>query len=526
MRRLLAIAMLAAGFALVGPPARAQAPITFYFGASAADTAVGLAPGATGTVPIRLSNPLFYSYGQYATGVRFIVHFDAAKIAVLGAAASTNGGFTAIDSTRIGTGTAMVAASGFVYGSDAEALQLVVQLQPGVTDGVYLWLETDSAQVYNYSYPPYGTHRIGAQSRIGMACHSSALWGDVDGNHQVDSRDALITLSAAVGLPVSGGFDLAQGDVDGDGLTNSRDALMMLSFSIGLGTSSSGPLNRVGIALIDACPGLTAPGETVVFTRNLGGGSGGLFRLDAAATAPVQLTSVPSDQWPRLNHAGTFIVFQCDSVGVSQVCRAGADGFGRVALTAHGGPVSQSQPDWAPGDTIIAYNAGGGYGIGWMDSTGANKVRNDTVTGTFGAALAVSRVGDTLAITNSGHFGLYAFPFGSPLSPALDANFGSIMYAAPIRWSPDGSTIATVNFQAGGILTLPRTGGVSSAPASAPKGIRAFDWGPQGIIFAMPDNDNVMSLWLLQGGFGGPLVRLTNPGTGHADDQPSFRRNP
>jgi hypothetical protein len=239
----------------------------------------------------------------------------------------------------------------------------------------------------------------------------------------------------------------------------------------------------------------------------------------------VQLTLVPSDQWPRLNHAGTFIVFQCDSVGVSQVCRTGADGFGRVSLTAHGGPVSQSQPDWAPGDTIIVYNAGGSYGIGRMDSTGANKFPIDTLPVVFGVALAVSRVGDTLAITNSGHFGIYAFPFGSPLSPPLDANFG-VTYGPPIRWSPDGGTIATVNFPGGGIVTLPRTGGVSSAPATAPNGITAFDWGPQGVIFAMPDNGNVMSLWLLQGGFGGPLVRLTNPGTGQADDQPSFRRNP
>ena len=108
---------------------------------------------------------------------------------------------------------------------------------------------------------------------------------------------------------------------------------------------------------------------------------------------------------------------------------------------------------------------------------------------------------------------------------ALDANFGSIQYAAPIRWSPDGSTLATVNLNGGGILTLPVTGG-TSAPASALKGITAFDWGPQGIIFALPDHHGVRSLWMLQGGFGGPLVRLTDPGAGLTDDQPSFRRNP
>lgn len=523
MRRLLAIVTVAAGLGLAAAPARAQAPIIFYFGATASDTAVGLVPGATSTMPIRLSNPSFGSYGDSAVSARLVVHFDPAKIAVLGATPSPTGGFTTIDSTNIGIGTAMVAASGSVRGSDAEAFRLLVQLLPGATDGAYLWLETDSVQVHNSYAPPYGYHRIGSGARFGTACHASYLWGDVDGNNQVNSRDALITLSAAVGLPVSG-FDLAQGDVDGDGLTNSRDALMMLSFSIGL---STGPLNRVGVAATDACPGLTAPGETVVFNRNFGG-SGGIFRLDAAGGAPVQLTTVPSDQWPRLNAAGTAVVFECDSLTDWQVCTTGSDGSNRATLLTgnfpYANPTFGTQPDWSPNGAYILYDTRGGFGIGRMDANGANQIFFGT-SGNFGCCVAWGRNDSTYAWSTPSHYGILTAKIGEANLTYLDANYGSIQYAAPIRWSPDGTVIAAINLNGGGILTLPATGG-TSLPAVALKGIHAFDWGPQGIIFAMPDHHGVPSLWMLQGGFGGPMVRLTDPGAGHADDQPSFRRNP
>jgi hypothetical protein len=522
MKRALAVLIVASGLGLAAATrARAQTPVTFYFGASSSDTATGLVPGVTSTIPIRVS------YYDYVTKVRLVVHFDPAKLAVLGAQSSPSGGFATIDSTNIGLGTAMIAASGFFYGSDVEALRLVVRLLPSVTDGAYLWTETDSAQVDDYYSVPYGYNWIPARARFGMACHASQVWGDVDGNNQVDSRDALITLSAAVGLPVSG-FNLAQGDVDGDGLTNSRDALMMLSFSIGLNAGSSGPLDRVGLAPVDACPGLTPPGETVVFSRNLGGGAGGIFRLDAAGGAPVQLTAALGDQWPRLNHAGTAVVFQCDSAGTPLVCRTDSDGSNRATLLTSNPPGAYStngtQPDWSPNGNYIVYNTRAGFGIGRMTSTGDSQVTVYS-SGMFGSSVAWSRVGDSLAISNPNHYGLYVFPIGTALPAPLDANFGYTTYAAPIRWSPDGSTLATINFNGGGIVTLPATGG-TSLPAVALKGIHAFDWGPQGIIFAMPDHHSVPSLWMLQGGFGGPLVRLTDPGAGPADDQPSFRRNP
>ena len=506
--------------------ARAQGPVVFYLGGGQGDTAAGAVPGTETRIPVRDINPWYYYSSNYYTVTNATLTFvyDTAKVEVLGVQPGSSG-LVNISSTVSAPGTFTVSATGDAYGPDAEVYGLRVKLKPGVTDGSYLWIKSDSVALCYVSYycSYYGTYWRPAVSKIGQVCHATEVWGDVDGNFQVDSRDALITLSAAVGLPVSG-FNLAQGDVDGDGLTNSRDALIMLSYAIAVPTLSA----RIGVGVPDACPGLTPPGETVVFTRNLSG-SGGIFRLDSAGGAPVQLSTLLTDQGPRLNNAGTMVVFQCDAAGTPLVCRSNADGSNRVTLLATNPPGSSSagtQPDWSPSGAYILYNTRGGFGVGRMDSTGANQIPVYS-SGMFGSSIAWSRNDSIYALSNPSNYGLYAIQIGNPLPAPLDANFGLITYAAPIRWSPDGTVIAAINNvnNVGGILTLPAAGG-TSVPALAPAGIRAYDWGPQGVIFSMSDVNGVQSLWMLRGGFGGPVVRLTSPGSGGADDQPSFRRNP
>ena len=504
--------------------AGAQGPVVFYFGAQG-DTAAGAPPGTETRIAVRSINPwYYYSYYYYSvTKATLTFVYDTAKVQVLGVATSSGTGLYNITGTAAGPGTFTVSATGDAVGPDVELYGLRVKLKPGVADGSYLWIRSDSAALCYSSYycSYYGTYWRPAVSRIGQVCHATELWGDVDANLQVDSRDALITLSAAVGLPVSG-FNLSQGDVDHDGLTNSRDALLMLSYAIALNVGGS----RVGVGVPDVCPGLAPPGETVVFNRNVGG-SGGLYRLASAGGAPVQLTSLVTDQWPRLNSAGSFVVFQCDAAGTPLVCRTNSDGSNRATLLASnplGAYPNGTQPDWSPSGAYILYDTRGGFGVGRMDSTGANQVPVYS-SGMFGAAIAWSRNDSIYALSNPSHYGLYAIQIGNPLPSPLDANFGLITYAAPIRWSPDGTAIAAINYSGGGILTLPAAGG-TSVPAFAPSGIAAFDWGPQGVIFSAPDVAGVQSLWMLRGGFGGPVVRLTSPGSGGADDQPSFRRNP
>ena len=68
----------------------------------------------------------------------------------------------------------------------------------------------------------------------GTYCPALGRWGDLDGDGQANSRDALAILSAIVGLTIDSTFTLSLGDVDGDAQVNSRDALITLSHAVGL----------------------------------------------------------------------------------------------------------------------------------------------------------------------------------------------------------------------------------------------------------------------------------------------------
>jgi hypothetical protein len=60
------------------------------------------------------------------------------------------------------------------------------------------------------------------------------LLGDVNGDGLVDSTDALITLSADVGVNTSGFCPMNYGDVNADGWVDSTDALIILSYDVGM----------------------------------------------------------------------------------------------------------------------------------------------------------------------------------------------------------------------------------------------------------------------------------------------------
>ena len=72
-----------------------------------------------------------------------------------------------------------------------------------------------------------------AEVSDGLYCPARGYFGDVDGDGNANSRDALIALSNAVGLDVSA-FDVSLGDVDANGATNARDALIILSSAVGM----------------------------------------------------------------------------------------------------------------------------------------------------------------------------------------------------------------------------------------------------------------------------------------------------
>ena len=68
----------------------------------------------------------------------------------------------------------------------------------------------------------------------GQVVVNSAALGDVNGDGVVNSTDALIVLSADVGVNTSQYCPMNCGDVNGDGYVNSTDALISLSFDVGM----------------------------------------------------------------------------------------------------------------------------------------------------------------------------------------------------------------------------------------------------------------------------------------------------
>ena len=82
----------------------------------------------------------------------------------------------------------------------------------------------------------------------------TGILGDVNGDGQVNSTDALIILSGDVGIPITQYCPALCGDINGDSLVNSTDALIILSFDVGM--SVPFPVGQPGCpASVTLCSG-------------------------------------------------------------------------------------------------------------------------------------------------------------------------------------------------------------------------------------------------------------------------------
>jgi len=484
-------------------PAAAQQMLQFHV---APDTAVGVVAGDTAELPLIWNSGYQMLYG------RFTVHFDPAKMDVVGLRTNAFSGATL---TPIGPGAVQVAGTGFVSGYNTVMLWLRVALQNGVPDGSYVWVNPDSVQV---QFIGNATREYG--SGIGVVCHATNRYGDVDGNARVDSRDALITLSAAVGLPVSG-FNLPNGDVDGDGLANSRDALMMLSYAVQLPIYA---LNRVASGIPDNCPGFTPPGETMVMTAITTNGDS-LYVLPAASTTPVNVPvpalSSGEEGHPRLAPNGTSIAYGCYDGNGPKICRIETDGSGYQQLTF--GSEWGRYPDWDPTGTKIAYSSAPSYWIRHMDADGTDDSLVVSIPCCASVHAPWNRTGTQLAWAQSGGSpGLWVINrngSGQTLIPTTPVSADGLSYP---RWNVAGDSIAytSSSYAYPGIWAVPVAGGTSNKIAPFVGIDRTFDWGAPGVTFFVGSPQSVRGLWLLTPS--GVLRRLV-AGT---FINPAFRRNP
>ncbi len=88
---------------------------------------------------------------------------------------------------------------------------------------------------YVRSYlPGDGTNKIVSHSFTAPITGEEGVLGDVNGDDEANSIDALIILSGDVGINISNFCPINCGDVNGDGAVNSIDALILLSFDVGI----------------------------------------------------------------------------------------------------------------------------------------------------------------------------------------------------------------------------------------------------------------------------------------------------
>ena len=177
----------------------------------------------------------------------------------------------------------------------------------------------------------------------GTFCRSLGRWGDVDGDGLSNSRDALIALSAVVGMaPDTVVYDTVStepltvdttvtmrpslADVDADGKVTSRDALIILSYAVGLPVSGY----RVLLPAAGACA--TGAAITLVIAPDS-------IELQAGQGAKVLATahdanarSVPTDGLTWVSSNPSVAVYDPNS---GQVVARGA---GVTTLTAQLGP--------------------------------------------------------------------------------------------------------------------------------------------------------------------------------------------
>ncbi len=153
----------------------------------------------------------------------------------------------------------------------------------------------------------------------GTFCKALGTWGDVDGDGQENSRDALAALSEVVGLPLDTTLMTpVLADVDGDGKVTSRDALIILSYAVGLPVSGY----RLGQVAAGACGTGNATALAILPDS---------LELSVGQTVPVlvratdatgRVVSIPSLTWTR-SDASVAMVSQGGIVGAPPAGRIG-----------------------------------------------------------------------------------------------------------------------------------------------------------------------------------------------------------
>lgn len=214
----------------------------------------------------------------------------------------------------------------------------------------------------------------------GEYCAAVGRYGDINGDGVINSADALIALTNAVGLPV-GSYPIALGDVDSSGVTDTRDALIMLSDAVGIDVSA---FPRVGRMLGGACATAIPVTIAIAPTAVTGVLVGQEVTFEARASGPTgALMTLPNAVFRSSDT--TVLAFQ----GSPVVAVARAAGSVTVTAVRDGKDSAQTTV------TVVARRT-----THYVDAKAAsapNQLGTQALPfATIGAALAVARGGDTV----------------------------------------------------------------------------------------------------------------------------------
>lgn len=506
------LVLLAAGVGLSTPRAAAQTndPLQVWYDLQlSGDSVVGVLEGQSFDLTL-------YAYDYGVSGLdAFVlrVPFDSTKLAYV-AATKLCPDLAAPLNVTAGAGYVDLSTASCKGNSyNQPIVRLTFRLRSGVMDGTFIGLAVTSL-IDNRPLD----RTADFQGDLAEVCHATGLWGDVDHDLVINSRDALVAISNAVGLPTPG-FDLSAGDVDADGWVTSRDALFLLFSSIGLPTAGY----RVGKGIADRCAPQARLPRRLYFNRyGAYVGQVGLTGLGVRAADPDTSVTIVGDsadayqsyQWrPRVAPGGT-VLFVCMNASLyPNICTAQPDGSNPVRLTT--GFTTDQSPDWSPDTTQIVFVRNGQ--IYRMNADGSNPaVIPASPTGVTSVAWQPVAFSNRVAYTS----GIYGATAGVHRRSLDTASTDSIVAAAPlccalydfrsVDWSPAGDSLvydAYLNGQRAVMVSPNTIGAVRAARVSLADRTQHPAWTDQGLLFVTLRGQYDQVYLLKPDGTAAPVIR-------------------
>lgn len=374
MKRTMSVFALWLGTATSPLAAQTGAGIGFQFFIESGDSVYAALAGGETNVKLTASDQASTNPGLGAFTLR--VYFDPTRVTyVTGSAASAcpDSATFPLNPPVVGPNYVEFSAGGCApsgsFGADVVTFRL--RLDPSATSGAVLYADPISLIQSD------GTPRPNdGEAALAEICLGTTVWGDIDADASVGSRDALIALAGAVGLP-TGGFTLTRGDVDSDGRVTSRDALFMLSRAVDLPTLGS----RTGQAIAEHCAPQTPLPDSLFYqaeggSRAAAGVSGLTIRAGGDTAFVITGDSTANffngTKWrPRVSPADGSVLVAClYNTSQPQICRR--DGAGTLTLLTGAAPSSfHESPDWSPAGDSIIYVRDGQIFI--MDAAGGGQ---------------------------------------------------------------------------------------------------------------------------------------------------------